>query len=381
MQRKNYVSLLAGVAAVSMVAVSARAQEDGWYIGAYGGANYPSDMDFDRTGSRLEFKGNTNIGWGAGGVLGHDFGGFRIELDLARRQAKFDDYTVTTNLDLAAFTPATGTFDATTGKIAANSATINFIKDFTNSGPWKPFLGVGVGLARLNFDDLAASGVTLADQKDTNFAGQFIVGARRAVTKNIDLNASYRFLLAGESDVRLANGNIGETFYRSHGLFLGMTFKFGGSKKQPARQEPRPAPPPPPPAKVEPAPPPPPPPQPEPEPVPVVIPGPFIIFFDWDSAELSPQAMDILRQAAQAYKDFGVARIDAVGHTDTSGPVWYNDSLSLRRAESVRAALIRLGVGANDVVVTGSGENAPLIATLDGVREPQNRRVEINLVE
>lgn len=105
--------------------------------------------------------------------------------------------------------------------------------------------------------------------------------------------------------------------------------------------------------------------------------GPFLVFFDFDSARLTPEANAILQDAAAAYKKYGVARIQVVGHTDRAGPARYNDGLSQRRADSVGAALNTMGVPANAVVKAARGESEPLVSTDDGVREPQNRRVEI----
>jgi hypothetical protein len=119
------------------------------------------------------------------------------------------------------------------------------------------------------------------------------------------------------------------------------------------------------------------PPPPPPPPPPVAAPTSFMVFFDWDRSNLSQQAVQTIGQAAAAYKSRGSARITATGHTDTSGPESYNMALSLRRANSVKAELVRQGVPADAIAVVGRGESQPLVATGDGVREPQNRRVEI----
>jgi len=102
-----------------------------------------------------------------------------------------------------------------------------------------------------------------------------------------------------------------------------------------------------------------------------------MVFFDWDRSNLSAQALNTIKQAANAFKTKGNARITATGHTDKSGPENYNMALSLRRANAVKDALVREGVPAASIAVVGRGESQPLVPTADGVREPQNRRVEI----
>jgi outer membrane protein OmpA-like peptidoglycan-associated protein len=114
-----------------------------------------------------------------------------------------------------------------------------------------------------------------------------------------------------------------------------------------------------------------------PPPPPSTAPPSFMVFFDWDSARLSEASLNVVRQASTAFKSKGSARIRATGHTDTSGPESYNMALSLRRANAVKDALVRDGVPAAAITVIGRGEAGLLVQTADGVREPQNRRVEI----
>lgn len=103
----------------------------------------------------------------------------------------------------------------------------------------------------------------------------------------------------------------------------------------------------------------------------------FLVFFDWNSTNLSAQALDTLKQAAAAYKASGSAGVTATGHADRSGSDNYNMALSLRRANAVKVALGRDGLPAAAIATAGRGETQPLVQTADGVREPQNRRVEI----
>jgi outer membrane protein OmpA-like peptidoglycan-associated protein len=104
-----------------------------------------------------------------------------------------------------------------------------------------------------------------------------------------------------------------------------------------------------------------------------------MVFFDWDRSDLSAQAQQTLQQVASAYKQRGSARVVATGHADRSGPDDYNMALSLRRANAVKNSLVSNGVPASVISVVGKGESQPLVQTADGVREPQNRRVEIVL--
>src|SRR4051812_27890244 len=123
-----------------------------------------------------------------------------------------------------------------------------------------------------------------------------------------------------------------------------------------------------------------PPPQPAPPP-PAAQASSFMVFFDWDRSDLSGQAQNTIQQAANAFKSTGAARVTATGHADRSGPDNYNMALSLRRANAVKDSLIRNGVPAGAISVIGKGESQPLVPTADGVREPQNRRVEIVIGE
>ena len=67
------------------------------------------------------------------------------------------------------------------------------------------------------------------------------------------------------------------------------------------------------------------------------------------------------------------------GNADRSGADGYNQALSLRRAEAVKAVLVRDGVQSSTIVIIAKGETQPLVSTADGAREPQNRNVAISI--
>ena len=108
-------------------------------------------------------------------------------------------------------------------------------------------------------------------------------------------------------------------------------------------------------------------------------PANFMVFFDWDRSNITPQAHETIEQAANMHRAMGNAPISVVGHADKSGPNNYNMALSMRRANAVKDTLVREGVNQQAIQVAGRGEEQPLVQTADGVREPQNRRVEIQM--
>lgn len=72
-------------------------------------------------------------------------------------------------------------------------------------------------------------------------------------------------------------------------------------------------------------------------------------------------------------------QITIIGHTDTTGSHAHNDALSLRRAERMRAELIKLGIDASRMTMQARGKREPLVPTPDNRPEPRNRRVEVEV--
>ena len=125
--------------------------------------------------------------------------------------------------------------------------------------------------------------------------------------------------------------------------------------------------------------------QPLPEPVatPPTVTTPartYLVFFDWDRADLTQRARQIVSAAAQASTHVQTTRIEVNGYTDLSGTAAYNQRLSVRRAQTVESELVRDGVARSEISIHGYGDSSPLVPTAKGVREPQNRRVEIILM-
>jgi outer membrane protein OmpA-like peptidoglycan-associated protein len=103
----------------------------------------------------------------------------------------------------------------------------------------------------------------------------------------------------------------------------------------------------------------------------------YLAFFAWDRADVTPVTLQMIDEVLSAYQQFRPTRIVVAGHADRSGPEWYNLDLSERRARAVAAVLVEKGIPAELLEVQWFGESRPRVPTADGVREPENRRVEI----
>jgi outer membrane protein OmpA-like peptidoglycan-associated protein len=108
-------------------------------------------------------------------------------------------------------------------------------------------------------------------------------------------------------------------------------------------------------------------------------PARFTVYFLEGRDDLSPDSEAEIEKIVADLATRSAAEISLIGHTDAVGSAEYNDKLSLQRAEHVRAELISRGVPEASISVSGRGKRELLIPTADGIAEPQNRRVEINV--
>lgn len=105
----------------------------------------------------------------------------------------------------------------------------------------------------------------------------------------------------------------------------------------------------------------------------------YLIFFDWNKSDVRNDASKVLDEVVTAMRALNANKINLIGYTDTSGAASYNQILSVRRANSAKEYLELRGVNANAIMTSGRGENDLLVPTPDGVREEENRRVEITI--
>lgn len=103
----------------------------------------------------------------------------------------------------------------------------------------------------------------------------------------------------------------------------------------------------------------------------------YTLYFVEAGDEFTAESAQILESVLSKIAGYPVPDVVVLGHTDSVGSDEYNDALALRRAETVRDALIRRGLAPENIAVTARGKRELLVPTADGVAEPRNRRVEV----
>ncbi len=306
------------------------------------------------------------------GAMGYGFGnGFRIEVEGNYRYNGLRQFIGTS------FPTRSG------GEQSNYGGMVNAMFDMDVGANWiYPYFGAGAGYSFTRWDHIQSVGTSQAYDYGASgttgrFAYQGIFGLSFPMPfmRGLSLTAEYRFFSVlspeqfngtsvgtaaasgGQRDFGTAHGNTDITSDYNHSALLGLRYALF----TPVPPMPAPAPPP---AAT--------PPEVQPS-------RTYLVFFDWDRADLSARARQIIAEAAAASTHVQTTRIEVNGYTDLSGTAAYNQSLSVRRAESVEAELVRDGVARGEITIRGYGETHPLVPTAKGVREPQNRRVEIIL--
>jgi outer membrane protein OmpA-like peptidoglycan-associated protein len=223
-----------------------------------------------------------------------------------------------------------------------------------------PYLTGGVAWAHTRASlAVAGAGGTSTKTKVGWTAGagvDYALGSLVGIT-NLVLGVEYRYSQAGDVHERNALGSGTVQHLRSNTALVNLTYHFNMT------------PPPPPPVAAPPAPPP-----------AAVAPQKqvFIVFFEFDKSSLTADGRRVVDAAAAAFKS-GKSGVAIAGYTDLAGTQQYNLALSKRRADTVKTALVRDGVPAAAIDEQWFGKQNPRVPTADGVREPQNRRVEITM--
>jgi opacity protein-like surface antigen len=325
----------------------------GPYVSLGVGGNYMQDWHVDSlSGAQNAFfpqtHNNLGSGWGVVGLggIGYGFGnGFRVEAEGNYRGQEHRNIY---------------------------GGMVNGLYDFNVGWSFFPYIGIGVGYEETSLKNRDTGTITINGTPTTasiggsqgGVAAQAILGASFPISSvpGLSITTEYRFMaalsdetfngvVATPTSTQAFSARMGHQY--NHAGIVGIRYVFGM------------APPPPPPA-----------------PMAQAAPAPartYLVFFDWDKASLTDRARQIIADAAQASTHVQTTQIEVDGHADLSGTPQYNQGLSLRRANAVGAELVKDGVPQNLIFIQAFGDTRPLVPTARGVREPQNRRVEIIL--
>ena len=365
--------ILGGIASAGLAAGAHAQPVTGPYVSLGGGGNLVQDESLRRNenfpGSKLRF----DVGPAGLGAVGYGFGnGFRVELEGNWRQNDLQHLL------------GTGFPTSAGGRQQNYGAMANAIFDMDVGANWVyPYLGAGAGYSWTHWQAISATAPDgaydfAAGGTQGHYAYQALFGLAFPIpyVSGLSLTAEYRFFSvvgntafngesvgtegpSGERPFGIARGNSDIRTDYDHTALIGLRYELFPPAPpvtaQAAAVTQQASPPAPEAART------------------------YLVFFDWDRADLSDRARQIVAEAAQASTHVQSTRIEVNGYTDLSGSEAYNQRLSVRRAQSVEAELVRDGVAENEIAVHGFGENNPLVPTAKGVREPQNRRVEIIL--
>jgi outer membrane protein OmpA-like peptidoglycan-associated protein len=348
--------LLAATMATLPLAASAQ-PVTGLYVGTGAGINFLQKENVNgivggtSTGasltSRLGPAFVLSLGWGFGN-------GLRTEVEANYRANRFNS---------SSFSGST----AAGGLEQKYGAMANVFYDFNFSPVVVPYVGVGVGYEAAKEQNLhvffPGGSASATNGTVGSFAYQGIAGLGFPIlaAPGLAVTAEYRFMgLAGNRNYSGSATAGGVTFpatFQStsdynHSILIGVRYNFGQTTTMVQTQAATPAP-------------------------AAAMARSYLVFFDWDKATLTDRARGIIKDAAVNSTKVSYTKIDVNGYTDTSGTPTYNQGLSVRRAQAVAAELVKDGVPKGAIAISGFGDTHLLVPTGPGVREPQNRRVEI----
>ncbi|MEO7151782.1 MAG: OmpA family protein [Burkholderiaceae bacterium] len=370
-------SIASAIAFLAMASIAGPsfAQGNNDTVGLYGGASVgPSRGEIDDPRIRASLVSNgftvnslTDDDRSTGGKL---FAGYQFNEHFAIEGGVF----TLGKFGYQALTAPAGTL---TGEAKVRGLNLDLVGTLPITGNFSIFGRAGLTYAEARDKFRSTGAVTVNDPDPRERAGNWKagLGLQYAFTPALSLRAEVERYRIND-----AVGNKGDINMAS----IGLVYRFGAAAASPPRaiaaapvmaQAPEPI-------VMAPAPAPPPVPVPTPARAPVSEKVTFSsdALFDFDKSVLKPEGRTKLDELAARQKSMTLEAMVATGHTDSVGSDSYNDRLSMRRAEAVKAHFVSRGVEANRVYVEGRGEKQPIAdnGTADG--RAQNRRVQVEVV-
>jgi opacity protein-like surface antigen len=213
---------LAGLALVLAAFISQPASAQ-WYVSGFGGGNFLTDAN--NTASGISIKSSYSTGFVGGGSVGYSFGAWRAEGEVAYRQNDFDKLTITDDGGLGValgLGSLNGLSIGATGNARALSFMGNVFYDFDVVPGFTPYIGGGLGVARVSANNLRIMGVQLADDSTTVFAYQLGGGVSFEIAPQTSLFLEYRYFGTAKPSLTDVTGVSFDTEYRSHTVNVGL---------------------------------------------------------------------------------------------------------------------------------------------------------------
>jgi len=211
-ERMNKALLIAAGCAMLLSVSSIAYSADGLYVGGNLGLAIVNDSDVTDSrapGMTLEFE--SDVGYALGGIIGYGFGHLRIEGEIAYQKNDLDQIKA-----LGVSVDATGDTSSLTGLL-------NGYYDFNNTSPFTPYIGGGVGVAKVEINDVSIPGSGFSNINDdhTVFAYQLGVGVAYAINESFSFDVKYRYFAT--SDLELDTTDFE---YSSNNFYAGIRYTF-----------------------------------------------------------------------------------------------------------------------------------------------------------
>jgi len=188
---------------VTIAAFAATAHANGPYLGVHGGAAFLNDFDINDNSTRFD------PGFNLGGTAGYAFARARVEGELTYRRNNADSIT-SAGIKLPA-----------EGNVTSLTMMANGFYDILTDTPLTPYVGGGLGLVHISFNDVKAPGAGITGNGN-HLATQFALGVAYKVNNAIGLDFGYRFFVSNEIRFRNQAGQEDQDTYGSHNLTVGL---------------------------------------------------------------------------------------------------------------------------------------------------------------
>lgn len=213
---KRFLALGCVACLTATAAPAIAADQDGLYARVTAGWSIAQDQDFSTVNGNIDTE--LDAGYALTAALGHDYGNLRGEIELSYRENEVDGH----KLNGTAVSPSGG-------ESSALALMANGYYDFDTQTQITPYVGAGIGFARVDVKDYSAAGNNdVADGDETVFAYQVIAGLEYPVSPRTSLTGEYRYFATTDVDIdtNLGGARGSDVTFDSHSILLGVKHSF-----------------------------------------------------------------------------------------------------------------------------------------------------------